>query len=1501
MDLTRLNYFQLLFSKLMEYEDIEVRKQEERFALGQMGTFQNPESGEKYLDLQGEGEHVLVVKEDPKTKTKCGTTISSLMCMNRRLRSITNLASLAWQCILSRGQIVEWHHSVWSSRIIPRHQITLWLVHRGAFDSCTSAAAATTTATAAAMVKRNRAAKVEERSVYFDTSLDTHILLTVSDSDTVSDIRKKIVHEHLRCFPIFGPIEVHALKVKRKGNFYHLSESMLVRCAFEGVTKSWFLSVDASSLNRLNALEPLSLDTASKEKGFALLKEPKNDLAISGKAGTLGTLGKDVDCKEDDSGNKIGYVQFNSPEEALKPSPRGKKQKRRRKSLQEHNNEDGAVQPSHFQEVTENDYALVIYDGSNNAAEFVPEETLLCPIVPLNVEQPKVPASTGIDTNGIANATANDKSNTSKVGATIGSKERKHTKKKQSRDQGILASPSFHGYSNADKRGAEIGSEDKDPSNDKTNKKRKLPSNHAISSQDAADRQNNEVIVKDSKNSTPDERPRKRSKKSVAPNPDLSSMEDAIGKGKIAIDEAHNTGEKKEISFGDREKFDPSHQNDTNGYVKEVTSSAEFLGTNKGKELEKSNNGKKLKKSTKRSVVVKADALSLENDCILENKTDEKIEAGAHNTGERREIAFDDREMFDPSHQNDTNGYVKEAKSSAEIVGTNKGKESEKSNNGKKLKKSTKRSVVVKANALSMDNDCILENKTDEKIEAEAHNTGERKEISFGDREKFDPSHQNDTNGYVKDATSSAEVVGTNKGKESEKSNNGKKLKKSTKRSVVVKANALSMDNDCILENKTDEKIEAEAHNTGERKEISFGDREKFDPSHQNDTNGYVKDATSSAEVVGTNKGKESEKSNNGKKLKKSTKRSVVVKENALSMENDCILENKTDEKIEAPNEKKDHEIMLSEEAGPELPIGKAVATFNSEANEVKELENTITEQRKNLKAKKSVAQKPSASIMVNDNLQSEISLTDHANKTYKKEELHREDDPDRQIKEVGSAELNDTNNIREPVKSITEKTKKKRSIKLVAVNPATTSEKNANSMSDVYATDLTYKSDERRELPDDDEAMLSERGDAPIRKEAESLLANQVIEAPEENPKNSVSLKKVKMTQSSSNVNLKEQSPIDFIAKDAGSKDEKVGKKMKKHKVLNVKSHPDLPSEVKEVASQVFNPQSDTFVQEEASGTEEHSKSLKSGPENQLAGRVLEEDSNSNSADLSSTLQETAINSNLKSEGNSLNFKDYFVSEANRSNDQPKVTKEKKRPSRDLSSSDIQFQEASSKVEPKSMSKGISESRKLHQIKIVPEEAGLTDTNGLEMRSPALANLKKKNTESSRVPISRSETSERHLQNIEKSSRQAEVSKASRNKIGKIINSSQNKKSLLARSGTIFRDASSESSKDDNGKESADSSTKSPSDSSSSSSSAYSDASNFRSSSQRNESFSIKGKESGRKNINELRTPASKKLSLDTILKSSSRFKKARLTAVESQLEDSESQPVDIVPESQV
>ncbi|CAK7332449.1 unnamed protein product [Dovyalis caffra] len=85
-------------------------------------------------------------------------------------------------------------------------------------------------------------------TAFIDTTLDTHLALIVAASDTVSDLKKKILDEHKLCFPTTGDIKIHALKVKRRGIFYHLSESMFLKSVFDGTNKNWFVNVDASTI-----------------------------------------------------------------------------------------------------------------------------------------------------------------------------------------------------------------------------------------------------------------------------------------------------------------------------------------------------------------------------------------------------------------------------------------------------------------------------------------------------------------------------------------------------------------------------------------------------------------------------------------------------------------------------------------------------------------------------------------------------------------------------------------------------------------------------------------------------------------------------------------------------------------------------------------------------------------------------------------------------------------------------------------------------------------------------------------------------------------------------------------------------------------------------------------------------------------------------------------------------------------------------------------------------
>ncbi|PON42332.1 hypothetical protein PanWU01x14_282880 [Parasponia andersonii] len=94
------------------------------------------------------------------------------------------------------------------------------------------------------------AAAAAKHTVFVDTSLDTHLAMVVSHLDTVSDLKKKIEKEHALCFTNIGQIVVHALKVKRKSRLYHLPDCMTVNDAFDWAKKNWFLSVDASRVEK---------------------------------------------------------------------------------------------------------------------------------------------------------------------------------------------------------------------------------------------------------------------------------------------------------------------------------------------------------------------------------------------------------------------------------------------------------------------------------------------------------------------------------------------------------------------------------------------------------------------------------------------------------------------------------------------------------------------------------------------------------------------------------------------------------------------------------------------------------------------------------------------------------------------------------------------------------------------------------------------------------------------------------------------------------------------------------------------------------------------------------------------------------------------------------------------------------------------------------------------------------------------------------------------------
>ncbi|XP_020111495.1 transcriptional regulator ATRX-like isoform X2 [Ananas comosus] len=83
------------------------------------------------------------------------------------------------------------------------------------------------------------------RTIFFDSTLDTHLAMLVSLADTVADLKRKVEIEHAISFPEIGRIIVRAIKVRKKGCFYHLADSMPVQSAISWMKETQFLYLEA--------------------------------------------------------------------------------------------------------------------------------------------------------------------------------------------------------------------------------------------------------------------------------------------------------------------------------------------------------------------------------------------------------------------------------------------------------------------------------------------------------------------------------------------------------------------------------------------------------------------------------------------------------------------------------------------------------------------------------------------------------------------------------------------------------------------------------------------------------------------------------------------------------------------------------------------------------------------------------------------------------------------------------------------------------------------------------------------------------------------------------------------------------------------------------------------------------------------------------------------------------------------------------------------------------
>ncbi|XP_058093880.1 uncharacterized protein LOC131239945 isoform X2 [Magnolia sinica] len=109
--------------------------------------------------------------------------------------------------------------------------------------------------------------------VFIDTNLDTHLAMAVSADDTVADLKRQVMIEHALCFPDIGEIAVCAVKVRRRSCFYHLSDAMLVRSAFDGIKGTWYVHMDAAS-TCLTKNQVRSSENPSRLESGGLEKEP---------------------------------------------------------------------------------------------------------------------------------------------------------------------------------------------------------------------------------------------------------------------------------------------------------------------------------------------------------------------------------------------------------------------------------------------------------------------------------------------------------------------------------------------------------------------------------------------------------------------------------------------------------------------------------------------------------------------------------------------------------------------------------------------------------------------------------------------------------------------------------------------------------------------------------------------------------------------------------------------------------------------------------------------------------------------------------------------------------------------------------------------------------------------------------------------------------------------------------------------------------------------------
>ncbi|CAL5418814.1 unnamed protein product [Camellia sinensis] len=1257
-------------------------------------------------------------------------------------------------------------------------------------------------------------------TIFIDTNLDTHLITIVSDSDTVSDLRKKIMIEHPQCFPDFGEIKIHALKVKRKGYFYHLSDSMLFKSAFDGARKSWFLSVDASSLKQHGDNQFTSkLDVALP----CVTKTPsgdRNNLLPDSSSKTLSLL-------DTSPLPQIDTSALPQTDTSLLPQP-GIIQHMNQKVPESGQSCPGEVLKNKETEVTyvTDDLCKNLSCDSKRLSDFEVEKNDQLS------EGNKIPETNVEHRDGDCQVGVSDvQCNDSLEGSLkTGPPSKKRGKSKKTSEDDVS------GFTLNDNNVSNLASDI-------------YGSRPEIIGPEFSSGNTGKEVINEMEMVSVD----------VGKEPCKTSFSD------INIRSASAEIPKTQVECGNM--IGDVHCNDT---LVEATKSMSTAKKKRKRENEGAGNP------------------SGENKYLLSNSNKETSKPNAINP----EKSVDDKQKTMTATSDCL--FTEPPEDVHLVASPSSGKNKRKRKRKKKKQLPSSHDQVVTPEPISLHD--VGEESLKETVDIVAMDSNRLSDaviVSESNVQRATLSGPSGDSQMEKHPESVQEVVEGNKlpsssigidvsgpDAENAKGRSGSKATKNSKKHhstnvkefpqlVVNEFDNLKKDvtdyghenavtDDHKVETSCPDKIE-EQRNCDPEAMLS----EKCEPLNQGEADVGTKAAVALSNLSETNIVMGSAKSAGSKRIKKTAKKSVATKLVTSSTEH---TDNST--------------------SGLSSTTPRSVFTDHSsvKAKKVKNI-SAQTERTEILKPKivdtSFIGANREGDDMSGNGVES-FPLT-QVNRTQgnaenvdgnsrKKSKKNRSSDAkaltDSPVKEqankVGSLQLNQSNMIRRSEEKMDEESGKK---KRLNQNTA------AKSLPDFPAKEQEFGGEELtpsngRQI-EVDTTSRTKRKSKSVKTNSKNQLTGQELEHGSFHPQ------QILKTVDSTQVPL---SDVDDSALKNGNMD-------------NADGH----IEVSKCDGDMVNFK-DYFV------SVEHKHEVT--PVELVVDKASEERRSAGDMKAKKKAKKLVVTSSATSPDLQNSLKLY-------------VNQGSERKSHGRNSSHVQCQESLSKDEhnevglhskSSKVSKNVvkaPDSDRAEQIKTIPQEAKQVGAvNGSKTIGSVPAHPKRNNESSSATTLG-SESSEKNLRNRKETKHQlsmdrhhAKVSKASSKTMGKVVNSSRSEKGLLATPGAIFGDGSSESSEDESGAVNSDATTRTPSDNSSSSgSSEVESKSNL--DSPRNGSNGAKEKDG--KNIIKSQVPSPKNITMNMILRSSRRFKKAKHAATQLQLEDTESQPVDIVPDSQV